>query len=77
MGVDNILMQCMKCEEWVPKNFINPFYTNGEYYYLDPECGLEFKNEIHGSNHKTFSGGMAQQLLEDFRKWKDGKEVIK
>jgi len=73
----------MRCEAWAPEEFIHPFYTDseaigwdttyGEFYDLCPECALALKNEIHGFDHKSFIGGMAQQLLEDFRKWNKGR----
>ena len=63
-------LQCKRCYCWYPERFIFPFFTDGEYYDLDPECALKTKNEVHGLNHTEFSGVMAQQLLVDFKKWK-------
>ena len=63
---------CSRCEIEAPFNFIQPMFIGGSGYHLVcPECALAITNEIHGSNFTGFQGEMAQEILEQFREWKE------
>lgn len=57
--------KCDVCKQTYPSRFVQPMYHNGVYYRSCPECPLKL------TNRTEYSGPMAQQLLEDFREWKD------
>jgi hypothetical protein len=64
---------CLECKKDCPDEFIAPMFVNGTYTYVDPECALAITNKVHGFNRTSFKGKMAQQMLEDFREWKETK----
>lgn len=68
MKFENV--QCEQCNKYYPERFMYPMFINGNYTMVDPECALKLKNQIHGTNHTSFIGTIAQQTLEDFRKYK-------
>jgi hypothetical protein len=63
-------MICELCEKEIPDKFLSQMACGGGYALVDPECALAITNEIHGIKLKKFKGECAQQLLEDFRKWR-------
>jgi hypothetical protein len=64
-------MKCQRCRKKYPDRFVEPMFANGGYIYLDPECVLKEMSEVHGYQFTEFTGTQAQQLLEDFREWKE------
>jgi len=64
-------MICDKCKQDYPDRFVQPMFAEGNYTNLDPECALKEMSRVHGFEFTKFTGTYAQELLEDFREWKE------
>ena len=64
-------MKCNKCGGDYPHRFIQPMITSLGNTNVDPECALGIKNALHGTEDTVFKGEAAQDLLDDFRQWKE------
>lgn len=69
-------MKCGICGKETPDEFLSPFHyyipgVRSERVIADPECALACLNKIHGDNRTEFTGDIAQQMLENFREWKN------
>lgn len=61
---------CDICKKEVPDIFIAPMFHDGQYYHVDPECALKM------TGGSSFQGEMAQEMLENFREWRDNAKTF-
>jgi uncharacterized protein YprB with RNaseH-like and TPR domain len=63
-------VKCEKCKILYPSRFIEFLVINSDYTAVCPQCALDEINKAHGTHRTSFSGSVAQELYENFLKYK-------
>ena len=63
------MTECNECDRKFPDELVQPMFTSKGNTLCCPICALEIRNKIHGLNDTKFQGEMANELLEETRKF--------
>ena len=65
--------KCSECKISFPEGCCSIFFSSKGNTYCCALCALKIRNKIHGLNDKEFSGEMANEALNNCRKYLNKK----